>query len=124
VQLLSGQNVVDAGHGSNFLLGGTGTDVFFLDARQPVETWDTIVGFHQGDIATLWGFQPGVSQYWWDDNAGAGSFTGRTLRFDLSGTGHIDASITFAGTTASDTANYALSSGSVGGNDYMMILSQ
>src|SRR4051794_38061242 len=68
VQLLSGQNVVDAGHGSNFLLGGTGTDVFFLDARQPVETWDTIVGFHSGDIATLWGFKVGVSQSWWDDN--------------------------------------------------------
>ena len=35
VQLLSGQNVVDAGHGSNFLISGTGQDVFYLDDRQP-----------------------------------------------------------------------------------------
>ncbi|GAC1338242.1 MAG: hypothetical protein NVSMB18_04340 [Acetobacteraceae bacterium] len=53
VQLLSGQNVVDAGHGSNFILGGTGQDVFYLDGRQVNETWDTIVGCNPGDIATL-----------------------------------------------------------------------
>ncbi|MBV8911506.1 MAG: DUF11 domain-containing protein [Acetobacteraceae bacterium] len=123
IQLLSGQNVVDAGHGSNFLVGGTGTDVFFLDARQPVETWDTIVGFKPGDIATLWGFKDGTSQYSWDDNAGVGSFTGRTLRADLTGSGHVDASITFAGTTAADTARYAVTTGSIGGNDYMTIFS-
>jgi len=121
VQLLSGENVVDAGHGSNFLLSGTGTDVFFLDARQSVDTWDTIVGFHPGDIATLWGFKDGVSRYWWDDNAGVGTFTGRTLRADLAGNGHVDASITFAGTTAADTGHYALTTGSIAGNDYMTI---
>jgi Ca2+-binding RTX toxin-like protein len=123
VELLSGQNVVDAGHGSNFLLGGTGTDVFFLDARQPVETWDTIVGFNPGDIATLWGFKDGVSRYWWDDNAGVTGYTGRTLRADLAGTGHIDASITFANTTAANTNQYAVTTGSIAGNDYMTIFS-
>ncbi|HYZ64582.1 MAG TPA: hypothetical protein VE650_19185 [Acetobacteraceae bacterium] len=123
VQLLSGQNVVDAGKGSNFLLAGTGQDVFFLDGRNLQETWDTIVGFKPGDIATLWGFKDGVSRYWWDDNSGVAGFTGRTLRADLTGSGNIDASITFANTTQADTNRYALTTGTVGGNEYMTIFS-
>ena len=76
VALLSGQNVVDAGQGSNFLIGGTGTDVFFLDGRSNAVTWNTIVGFHAGDIATLFGFKAGVSSYWWEDSAGAVGYEG------------------------------------------------
>ena len=72
---------MDAGSGSNFLLGGTGTDVFFLDGRQLDPTWDTIVGFHAGDIATLWGYKDGVSQYHWDDSAGVAGFTKRQTPF-------------------------------------------
>ena len=121
VQLLSGRNVVDAGPGSNFLLGGTGDDVFFLDGRQNQETWNTIVGFHTGDIATIFGYREGVSRYWWEDSAGAAGYTGRTLRADLTGSGHIEASLTFAGTRAADTASYSLTTGNVQGNDYMTI---
>ncbi len=121
VQLLSGQNVVDAGHGSNFLISGTGQDVFYLDDRQPAVTWDTIVNFHSGDIVTLWGYQAGTSSYSWDSNAGAPGYTGSTMRVDLAGTGNTEASITFAGKTTMDTANYAVTTGSIDGNSYMTI---
>lgn len=121
VALHSGQNVVDAGKGSNFLVGGTGNDVFFLDATSYAATWNTIVGFNPGDIATLFGFKPGISRYWWEDRAGAPGSEGRTLRADLTGRGTIEASLTFAGTTAAVTNTYALTTGAVGGVDYMTI---
>ena len=125
VALLSGQNVVDAGQGSNFLIGGTGTDVFYLDGRSSAVTWNTIVGFHAGDIATLFGFKAGVSRYWWEENAGAPGYTGRTLRADLPGLGvgqaEITGSLTFAGATKAVTDGYALTTGSIGGIDYMTI---
>ncbi len=121
IQLLSGQNVVDAGPGSNFLIGGTGQATFYLDGRPAGETWDTIVGFHPGDIVTLWGFQSGVSSYWWDDNAGATGYIGRTLRADLTGSGHIEESITFAGKTATTTDTYAITTGTISGTPYLTI---
>lgn len=123
VGLLSGQNVVDAGKGSNFLVGGTGTDVFFLDGRSAVVTWDTVVGFHAGDIVTLFGFHAATSSYYWEDNAGAVGYTGRTMRANLSGSGGIEASITFAGSDKAATDAYAVTTGSVSGIDYMTIFS-
>ncbi len=120
VALLSGQNVVDAGKGSNFLIGGTGDDVFFLDGRSDAVTWNTIVGFNRGDIATLFGFGP-TSSYWWDESDGAPGYTGRTLRSDLHNAGHPTASITFAGADRSVTDTYALTTGQIGGIDYMTI---
>ena len=120
VALLSGQNVVDAGKGSNFLVGGTGTDVFFLDARGAAVTWDTIIGFKPGDIVTLFGFTP-ANTYWWDERAGAPGFEGRTLRTDLTHAGHPTASLTFAGADRAVTDSYALTTGTIGGIDYMTI---
>ena len=121
VALLSGQNVVDAGYGSNFMIGGTGSDVFFLNGSVNTVTWNTIVGFHPGDIATLWGYHAGVSAYHWDDVAGAVGYTGRTLRADLLGNGNVTASLTFAGTAAADTNKYAITTGQVAGLNYMGI---
>ena len=121
IALLSGQNVVDAGKGSNFLIGGTGSDVFFLDGRSDAVTWDTIVGFHPGDIVTLFGFHAATSRYWWEDRAGAQGYEGRTLRADLQGDGRAGASITFAGTTKALTDSYALTTGQIGGIDYMTV---
>jgi uncharacterized repeat protein (TIGR01451 family) len=121
VALQSGQNVVDAGTGSNFLISGTGSDVFFLDGRSNVVTWNTIVGFHPGDIATLWGYQAGISTYHWDDLAGAAGYQGRTLRADIAGSGSVTASLTFANTTATDTNKYAITTGQVSGINYMEI---
>ena len=121
VALLSGQNVVDAVKGSNFLVGGTGTDVFYLDGRSNAVTWNTIVGFHKGDIATLFGFHPGTSSYWWEESAGAPGYTGRTLRADLLGNGQVTASLTFAGADRSVTDGYAITTGQIQGIDYMTI---
>ena len=55
----SGTNVLDGGTGSNFLTGGSGTDTFFVDDRGPTsDIWSTVVGFHAGDSATIWGVTP------------------------------------------------------------------
>ncbi len=121
VALQAGRNVVDAGKGSNFLVGGTGDDVFFLDGRSKQETWNTIVGFNQGDMATLFGFVPGVSRMWWEDRAGAAGFEGRTLRADLGGTGALNASLTFAGLAPADTDRFTITTGRVGDADYMLL---
>ena len=57
LQVAAGQNVLDGGSGSSFLVGGTGTDTFFVDGRNANPTWSTIVNFHAGDDATLWGWR-------------------------------------------------------------------
>ena len=52
----SGNNILDGGTGSNFLTGGSGNDTFYLDDRAPDSPiWSTIVNFHSGDEATVWG---------------------------------------------------------------------
>jgi len=122
ISVASGRNVLDAGQGSNFLTGGSGGDTFFLDGRGGGVTWGTLVNFQPGDTATLFGFVAGQSSYAWADSQGAAGYTGRTLHADLAGTGGITASITFAGSTAADTARYAITTGSVGSNSYLAII--
>ena len=121
VALSSGSNVVDAGPGSNFLVGGTGADTFFLDGTHGGVVWDTIVGFHPGDHATLFGFHAGISTFTWADNDGAAGYTGRTLHADLDGTGQVGASLTFSAMTAADMARFVISPGTVGGIDYLSL---
>ncbi len=117
----SGQNVLDGGTGSNFLSGGTGNDTFFVDGRGGQVTWGTLVNFHPGDQATLWGFNPAVSTRVWSATAeGAAGFQGETMHANLTGSG-VNASITFAGATAADVARYVISSGTVGGQTYLAI---
>jgi len=116
-----GRNVVDAGPGSNFIVGGTGDDTFFLNGSQGAVTWDTITGFHPGDAVTLFGFHAGTSSFAWTDAEGAAGYTGRTIHADLAGDGGITASLTFAGTTAADTDGYAVTTGTVGGVDYLAV---
>ncbi len=122
IQVLGGQNVVDAGPGSNFIVGGTGNDTFFLDGTHGAVTWDTIQGFHPGDMMTLFGFNAGTSGYVWADAEGAAGYTGRTIHADLAGTGGVTASLTFAGTTAADTDRYVISTGTVGGVNYLAVV--
>ena len=121
IQLHSGQNVVDAGPGSNFLIGGTGHDTFFLDGSSGAVTWDTILGFHPGDMVAMFGFHPDVSSYVWQDDDGTAGFTGRTIHADLRGSGMVSASLTFAGATAADTAQYVVGLGRVGTIDYLSV---
>jgi fimbrial isopeptide formation D2 family protein len=121
IQVLGGRNVVDAGPGSNFVVGGTGDDTFFLDGTHGAVTWDTIQGFHPGDMMTLFGFHAGISSFVWADADGAAGYTGRTIHADLAGTGGVTASLTFAGTTAADTDRYVISTGTVGRVDYLAV---
>ncbi len=121
IQVAGGRNVVDAGPGSNFIVGGAGDDTFFLNGTQGAVTWDTITGFHPGDTVTLFGFHAATSSFAWTDAEGAAGYTGRTIHADLAGTGGITASLTFAGTTAADTAGYAVTTGTTGGVDYLAV---
>ena len=122
IQVQGGQNVVDAGPGSNFIVGGAGNDTFFLDGTHGAVTWDTIQGFHPGDMMTLFGFNAGTSSFVWADADGAAGYTGRTIHADLAGTGGVTASLTFAGTTAADTGRYVISTGTVGGVNYLAVV--
>jgi hypothetical protein len=96
-----GQNVLDGGGGSNFLVGGKGAgsqDTFFVDGRGGVVTWSTIVNFHLGDQATIFGFHAGISTLPFTDDDGVQGFTGITAHSELNGAGTgVNASMTFAG---------------------------
>ncbi len=108
IEVSAGTNVLDGGTGSNFLTGGIGTDTFFVDDRGPTsDIWSTVVGFHAGDAATIWGVTPQDFNLAWTDNEGAAGFTGLTLHATASG--KPTASLTLAGFTQADMNNGRLS---------------
>lgn len=117
----SGTNVMDGGTGSNFLTGGNGTDTFFVDDRAAsADIWSTVVGFHAGDAATVWGVTPQDFSLNWADGQGASGFTGLTLHATAGG--RPTASLTLAGYSSADIGGrLAVSFGSVDGNAYMYI---
>lgn len=128
----AGRNVLDGGAGSNFLIGGTGadggTDTFFVDARGGAQggvvTWSTIVNFHPGDDATIFGFHAGTSTRPMTDAEGAPGFTGVTIHSEIGGAGTgILASMTFAGVDrATADARFTFSTGTLAGNvDYLLV---
>ena len=122
-----GSNVIDGGAGSNFLVGATGadggTDTFFVDGRGGAVTWSSIVNFHHGDAATIFGF---------NDNStlpaftidGANGYTGATIHSELSGAGTgINGSVTFTGLSLADAQSKLTVQtghlGTVGQADYL-----
>lgn len=108
VILLSGTNVVDAGTGSNFLTSGTGTDTLFVDSRGVVaDTWSTVVDFHSGDAATLFGVTQTGAVLQWVDNDGAAGAQGLTLHAYLPNKPTV--SLTLAGYNQADLSNGKLS---------------
>lgn len=118
----SGTNVLDGGTGSNFLTGGIGTDTFFVDDRAATaDIWSTVVGFHAGDAATIWGVTPQDFGLTWADGQGAVGFTGLTLH--ATAPGRPTASLTLAGYSSADLSNgrLAVSFGNVDGNAYMYV---
>jgi Ca2+-binding RTX toxin-like protein len=126
LQVTSGSNVLDGGAGSNFLVGASGadggTDTFFLDGRGSGVTWSTIVDFHPGDELTVWGFVPSQSSQQWVDSDGVAGYQGLTLHSELGGAGTgLNASATLAGLSMSDFQKLSITTGIVGGNDYMLI---
>lgn len=125
IAVSGGTNVLDGGTGSNFLVGtasGAGTDTFFVDNRSPsASIWSTVVNFHAGDAATVWGVTPLDFNLAWSDNQGAAGYTGLTLHATKAGVPA--ASLTLAGFSSADLSNGKLSVtyGTVGGNAYMYV---
>ncbi|KAA5607967.1 hypothetical protein [Rhodovastum atsumiense] len=116
---LSGDNVIDAGRGSNWLVGGSGNDVFFETASPGQATWNTIVNFHPGDMVTIWDFHTGGSMDW-HDGMGARDYEGLTL-VALNSNG-IGCSVTLAGLTNVDLKHIKYTTGNTGGHDYIQII--
>lgn len=106
VSLTSGNCVLDGGSGSNFLTGqiGGNPDQFYLDDRAPAAvTWSTIVNFHSGEGATIWGLTPNDFTVTWLDNQGAPGYTGLTAVFAKPGVP--ESGITLSGFTTADLHN-------------------
>ena len=107
IAVSSGTNVLDGGTGSNFLTGGSGTDTFFVDDRLPTaDIWSTVVGFHSGDDATIFGITPSDFKLTWLDNQGAAGAKGLTGGFTASG--KPTANITLAGYSTADLGSKLL----------------
>ncbi len=96
-----GNNVLDGSTGSNFLVGGAGNDTFFVDDRAAAaDIWSTVVNFHAGDDATIFGVTPADVALDWQDGQGAAGSTGLTLH--ATAPGKPVASITLAGYSKAD----------------------
>ena len=120
VSAVGGTNVLDGGTGSNFLVGGSGNDTFFCDDRNPSESiWSTLVNFHAGDAATIWGVTANDFSITMADNQGAAGYQGLTINAISTSP---EASITLAGFSQSDIGSrLSVSYGQVDGNNYMQI---
>ncbi len=112
----SGNNVIDGGGGSNWLTSGSGDDTFFVSGLSGQATWDCIINFHPGDMATIWG---NISNIKWADDQGAAGYKGLTL-FATGSQGQ-SVGMTFPGLTSADLAHFSVSSGRIGANSYLLI---
>lgn len=124
IAVTAGTNVLDGGTGSNFLTGGNGTDTFFVDDRSAsADIWSTVVGFHQGDAATIWGVTPQDFNLAWADGQGAAGYTGLTLHATKPSSP--TASLTLAGYSQADLTNGRLSvqfgTDTASGSSYMYV---
>ena len=101
VSRAGGNNVLDGSTGSNFLVGGAGSDTFFVDDRAAAaDIWSTVANFHSGDNATIFGVTPSDFALDWQDGQGAAGSTGLTLH--ATAPGKPVASITLAGYAKAD----------------------
>ena len=109
VSRVNGNNILDGSTGSNFLVGGTGQDTFFLDDRNlTADVYSTVVNFHAGDNATVFGVTA-ADHVSIQDNLGAAGAKGLTYTF--SAAGRPNASIVIAGYSTADLANGRLAVG-------------
>lgn len=101
VSKAGGANVLDGSTGSNFLVGGQGSDTFFVDDRIAAsDIWSTVVNFHAGDAATIFGVTSTGFALDYEDGQGAAGATGLTLHAIASG--KPIASLTLAGYSKAD----------------------
>lgn len=104
VSATGGTNVLDGGAGSNFLVGGTGADTFFVDNRTAAaDVWSTVANFHTNDAVTLYGVNAADFAMSWEDNQGAAGYTGLTMHAIAAG--KPIASMTIAGYSSADLGN-------------------
>jgi hypothetical protein len=97
----NGTNVLDGSTGSNFMVGGSGNDTFFVDDRAAsADIWSTISGFHAGDSATVFGVNQADFGLDFEDDQGATGFTGLTLH--ATAIGKSTASFTLVGFSKDD----------------------
>lgn len=125
VSNVNGNNVLDGSTGSNFLIGGTGDDTFYLDARgTTANVFDTIANFHSGDNATVYGVNATLFTLTAYDGQGAPGSTGLEFSFTQAGGPTVD--IVLAGFTSADLTNgkltvtYGTTSGA-SASPYMLI---
>jgi Ca2+-binding RTX toxin-like protein len=108
VSRAGGNNVLDRSTGSNFLVGGSGDDTFFVDDRSPsADIWSTVSDFHAGDAATIFGITQNGFATSWVDGQGATGFTGLTLH--VTAPGVPTASLTLAGFSMADLSDGRIS---------------
>ncbi|HBK05305.1 MAG TPA: hypothetical protein DDZ81_05505 [Acetobacteraceae bacterium] len=108
VSSAGGSNVLDGGTASSFMTGGSGQDVFFMDARfTSAPTFSTIVAFHSFDDAVVWGIEPSVYTMHAFDDQGAVGAKGLDLVF--SAPGRPEVSFVLAGYSSADLNNGRLS---------------
>ncbi len=128
VSKVNGTNVLDGSTGSNFLVGGTGFDTFFLDDRgATTATFSTVVNFHAGDNATVWGVTTADFTLNTYNNQGATGYKG--LDFSFTAAGKPDANLVLTGYTTADLTNGSLAVsygttptvGTTPGSTYMLI---
>jgi hypothetical protein len=108
VSSAGGNNVLDGSTGSNFLVGGSGDDTFFVDDRAPpADVWSTVSNFHAGDAATIFGITQSGFDTSWVDGQGATGYTGLTLHVTAAGLPTV--SLTLAGFNTADLSNGQIS---------------
>ena len=104
VSKVNGTNVLNGGGGSNFLVGGTGSDTFFVDARALTgDVFSTVENFHSGDNATIFGVTAADFTLSLVDNAGAAGAKGVAIGFTSPGKPTVN--MVLAGYTAADFTN-------------------
>lgn len=134
VSAAHGHNILDGSTGSNFLTGvtaGNGNDEFYLDGRGAASNlWSTVVNFHTGDNATLWGIdQTNWTMNWIGDTQGAAGFTGLTGVEQLNSNHSVQVAVTLSGYHMADLSNGRLglsygqtpAVGGVAGSSYLGI---
>jgi Ca2+-binding RTX toxin-like protein len=124
IAVTSGNNVLDGGAGSSFLVGGSGSDTFFIDDRaETANIWSTVAGFHASDAVTIWGVTQAGFTLSWADGEGATGYTGLTLTGTQTGKPAI--MLTLAGYSQADLTNgrlaIAFGAETAGATPYMYI---
>lgn len=101
----AGGSILDGSSGSDFLTGSpTGVDTFYVDDRNPAQNlWSTLVNFHAGDHATVWGVSTSDFALTWIASAGAAGAAGVTCVF--SANDHPACGVTFAGYSMADVSS-------------------